>query len=1068
MAQKTMPSGRRSHFKTNQNFKVEYCPTHITQYESEKTGLRVVTVDQKGPKVLGYFAVATEIHDDSGAPHTLEHLVFMGSRSYKYKGFLDQLATRAYSDTNAWTDTDQTVYTLSSAGWDGFNQILPVYLEHVILPTLTDAGCYTEVHHVDGTGADAGVVYSEMQGRENTQWDLMELKMSRLMYPQNLGFRYETGGLTENLRVLTADRIRAFHRQMYQPKNLCIVLIGDIDHDALLSTLDDFEGSLSGQVPGLDEPFTRPWSEKGKAPSLKESVVEVIEFPEEDESMGEIMISYFGPDCNDNIADAAINVLLTYLNGSSIAVLDRILVEEEQLASSVMYETKIRADTLNQFTVSGVKTEKLETVEKRFLEVFEDTASKPFDMTYMLECLERTQRQIKFMTEASADTFSTSVIQDHLFGNRDGSTLRDLATLKEYDIVAKWTEEQWKQLFRRWFIDAHHVSLIGRPSKVMADRLQKDEEARVKQQRKKLGEDGLKRLGSKLDEAKAENDREIPKALLHKFETPGVQSIHFIPTETARSGLARRKETLDNTAQRQIDKDATTNSPLFIHFEHIPTNFVSISVLLCTHAIPPILRPLLLVYASNFFDTPITRNGQRIEYESVVADLERDTVSYAIDFDASNPELGRLSLQVEPHKYATAIEWIRTLLLDGIFDPTRLTSKLAQLLASIPEEKRSGDAMVSAVAALLNTTRNATRRCTNPLIKGPYLKKTLHNLRTDPASVIAKFEELRSILARPENFRCSVVADLTHPALVHPVTAWETLTKSLPDLPKLEDMQPLDDTHSTLSPAALTPGQNAHLIPLRTSDSSYLLLSTRGPTTYTDPSLPALAVAQSYLNAVEGPLWTATRGTGLAYSTYLSRSLNTGLLSLSISNSPDAFKAFIAAKASITSLATGEIELDDLALEGAISSIVVSVVNEQPTMLGAAAVGFTNQVIKNIDKEWGVGFMKRVRDVSKDEVRQAMREVIAPLLEARTANLVCVCAVGMEEGLVRGFGGEGFKMEVKGLGEFGDDYGLEGDGDGLDEDEDEDDDDDDEDEVEDEDEDEDDEMEDGEEDTPPI
>lgn len=27
----------------------------------------------------GYFSVATEIFDDSGRPHTLEHLIFMGS-----------------------------------------------------------------------------------------------------------------------------------------------------------------------------------------------------------------------------------------------------------------------------------------------------------------------------------------------------------------------------------------------------------------------------------------------------------------------------------------------------------------------------------------------------------------------------------------------------------------------------------------------------------------------------------------------------------------------------------------------------------------------------------------------------------------------------------------------------------------------------------------------------------------------------------------------------------------------------------------------------------------------------
>jgi Zn-dependent M16 (insulinase) family peptidase len=147
-----------SHFKKIQHFKADYTEATITQYESQRTGMRVVVVDRKGPKLYGYFAVATEIHDDSGAPHTLEHLVFMGSRKFPYKGVLDKIATRAYSDTNAWTDTHETVYSLSTAGWEGFAQILPIYLDHVVVPTLTDSGCYTEVHHIDGTGNDAGYV----------------------------------------------------------------------------------------------------------------------------------------------------------------------------------------------------------------------------------------------------------------------------------------------------------------------------------------------------------------------------------------------------------------------------------------------------------------------------------------------------------------------------------------------------------------------------------------------------------------------------------------------------------------------------------------------------------------------------------------------------------------------------------------------------------------------------------------------------------------------------------------------------------------------------------------------
>ena len=39
---------------------------------------------------LNYF-LATEAHDDDGLPHTLEHLVFMGSENYPYKVFFTLL-----------------------------------------------------------------------------------------------------------------------------------------------------------------------------------------------------------------------------------------------------------------------------------------------------------------------------------------------------------------------------------------------------------------------------------------------------------------------------------------------------------------------------------------------------------------------------------------------------------------------------------------------------------------------------------------------------------------------------------------------------------------------------------------------------------------------------------------------------------------------------------------------------------------------------------------------------------------------------------------------------------------
>lgn len=139
----------------------------------------------------------------------------MGSEKYPHKGVLDLLANRGFSNgTNAWTDTDHTAYTISTAGEQGFLQLLPIYVDHILYPTITKAGfvlsraysqhsltsfaqvcdrglkfckCHPlhvfwlawQVHHIDGKGQDSGVVYSEMQGRENTSGDLMAIQFVR-------------------------------------------------------------------------------------------------------------------------------------------------------------------------------------------------------------------------------------------------------------------------------------------------------------------------------------------------------------------------------------------------------------------------------------------------------------------------------------------------------------------------------------------------------------------------------------------------------------------------------------------------------------------------------------------------------------------------------------------------------------------------------------------------------------------------------------------------------------------------------------------------------------------------
>ncbi|KAH7369173.1 cytoplasm protein [Plectosphaerella cucumerina] len=1009
-------------FRKIQSFDTDYAPCNITQYVSERSGMQVIIADRQGPKVNGYFTLATEIFDDSGAPHTLEHLVFMGSKNYQYKGLLDKLSSRAYSGTNAWTATDHTAYTLESAGWDGFAQILPVYLEHVILPVITDEACMTEVHHIDGEGNDAGVVYSEMQGVQSRSGEIADLAAKRLLYPENVGFRYETGGMTDALRSLTIDRIRDFHRTMYQPRNLAVIIVGETNHDNLLEILDEFEESIKDDIPALDAEFKRPWIDSAQPPALKETKTTTVEFPESDESVGEVLVGWFGPNCTDALATSALNVLQTYLCGSSVSVLENILVEREELASSVACWWESRPNSVIYFQPTGVATEKLQSVYERMIELLKDVVSKPFDMDYMRSCIQRERRQVKFQAESSESFFSNNLIMDYLFGDRDGKTLLDMKTLGEYDTLETWSDDQWRDFTRKWIVDAPHVAVLAKPSEALASKLKSDEEKRLAARKEKLGPEGLAELAKRLEAAKAKNDLPIPAEVIGRWPVPGTESIHFIESETARSGKARSLGVQDNKAQKLIDGASQGQLPLFIQFESVPSNFVHMSIYLGTAQIPTAVKPLLPIFSDNFFNTPIMRDGAKVDFEQVVMELEEETISYGLRStkDMGDPDSITIQFQIEPEKYASIIRWVRTMMFDSVFDVQRLKAGVQKQLADIPEMKRDGRSMSSEVSMAFHTKKESYSASKRALVRAVYLRRIKKLLETDPDEVVSWFEQIRKSLFTFDNMRVLVTADVGK--LADPVAAWDVLGDALGPV---RDVAPIIKPHNHLTPEGLAPGSvGAVIVPMTTVDSSYSVSTAKGITSFEDPRLPAILVAIGYLEAVEGPLWNAVRGQGMAYGVYFGRDLDSGLLQFKVYRSPDASKAIAAARDAIRRIADAEVPIDRHLKEGAISQVVVVFADEQSTMASAASQNFVLGVVRGVPLDWHKKIMRSVRDVTDDEVRAVLKDLVLPVFEAGKSNVVITCAPILEENIEKAFKENGYKTQVQPLAHFHDDYGL--------------------------------------------
>ncbi|KAH8118860.1 Metalloenzyme, LuxS/M16 peptidase-like protein, partial [Phellopilus nigrolimitatus] len=230
-------------------------------------------------------------------------LIYKGSKNFPYNGTLAAVANRSFADgLMGLTSEDHTLYSVETVGEQGFLQLLPVYMDHIFFPGLTDNDFFTEVHHIDPKGKNAGVVYSEMAGRESSSNDLTWTEMLKHIHSEGSGYRFNTGGTMSELRKLEMQEIRNYHAKNYVPHNATVVVVGKFSDNvqSILSVLQkQVEPNLvkkqystqGWKRPLFDSPsFSRP--------SFKEHAPYPIKFPSDQDESGEVLFVFKGPSYN--------------------------------------------------------------------------------------------------------------------------------------------------------------------------------------------------------------------------------------------------------------------------------------------------------------------------------------------------------------------------------------------------------------------------------------------------------------------------------------------------------------------------------------------------------------------------------------------------------------------------------------------------------------------------------------------------------------------------------------------------------------------------------------------------
>jgi zinc protease len=250
----------------------------------------------------------TEVPEQSGISHFLEHMIFKGT-SRIAPGEFDRRIEGRGGVTNAATSQDYTHYHITVAQRD--------YAE--ALPLLADLVCNARIPE-DEFEQERLVVLEEIRRSQDnpdrTAYDLLTTN-SYKDHP----YARPVLGYPETLMNMTPEIMRQFHRSRYQPGALTVVLVGGLPERELLEVAEP----IFSQLPVHKEEAAHAQV----APVLPLTQSTRIEQPQARIENSRLLIGFVGPSAAQPDDILALEVISVILTEGRTARLTRELREEK-------------------------------------------------------------------------------------------------------------------------------------------------------------------------------------------------------------------------------------------------------------------------------------------------------------------------------------------------------------------------------------------------------------------------------------------------------------------------------------------------------------------------------------------------------------------------------------------------------------------------------------------------------------------------------------------------------------------------------------------------------------------
>ena len=186
-----------------------------------------------------------EDDDQLGVAHFLEHMIFNGTERFPKQALADYFESVGISfgrDVNAYTSYEETVYFLE----------FPTDDEEIINTAfqVTEDWASRATISQEEVDKERGVILEEERLRDQNASGRLNTQITPFLLGESRYAERNPIGDLEIIRNVPAETLRRFYRDWYRPDLMAVIVVGDIDADAIeTKIIQHFSGLPAPQTP---------------------------------------------------------------------------------------------------------------------------------------------------------------------------------------------------------------------------------------------------------------------------------------------------------------------------------------------------------------------------------------------------------------------------------------------------------------------------------------------------------------------------------------------------------------------------------------------------------------------------------------------------------------------------------------------------------------------------------------------------------------------------------------------------------------------------------------------------